>query len=89
VSTHAIEEFSMTNIQAILIGACIIAGSILFSNAVPSAHAQQAGPYQLMHHSNTVANAGVFRLDVSTGGVSYCFVGDSNGAGIVCTKEIR
>ena len=79
----------MNNTQAILIGASLIAASILCSNGVAPAHAQQYGPYQLMHHSNTVANAGVFRLDTSTGGVSYCFVNDPNGANIVCSREVK
>jgi hypothetical protein len=79
----------MTNTQAIMIGAALISASVLFSNGFRSAQAQQTGPYQLMHHSNTVANAGVFRLDVSTGGISYCFVNDPNGAGIVCSREVK
>ncbi|MGB9154191.1 MAG: hypothetical protein WCD70_14015 [Alphaproteobacteria bacterium] len=79
----------MTNTQAILIGAAFIGASILLGNGMHAAQAQQSGPYMLMHHSNTVANAGVFRLDVTTGGVSYCFVSDPNGAGIICSREVK
>ncbi len=77
----------MTNTQAILIGAAMIAGSILIAHGVSSAQAQAGGPFQLMHHSNTVANAGVFRLDTSTGEVSYCFItGDQS---LACTRAIK
>jgi hypothetical protein len=77
----------MTNTQAILIGTSLIVASVVFSNGIHSAAAQQGGPYQLMHHSNTVANAGVFRLDTSSGGVSYCFI--SSDQSLVCSKEVR
>ena len=77
----------MTSPQAILLGAVLIAGSILFVNLMHSAQAQGSGPFQLMHHSNTVANAGVFKLDVSTGDVSYCFV--SGTSELVCSRPVR
>jgi len=66
----------MSPAQAILSGAALIAASIVFVNAVHPANAAAPviGPFQLMHHSNTVANAGVFRLNVSTGEVSYCYL---------------
>ena len=78
----------MTNIQAILIGAALIAGSILASNGIHPATAQNyGGPYQLMHHSNTSANAGVFRLDTANGDVSYCYIGaDQN---LACTRGVK
>ncbi len=77
----------MTNTQAILIGAAMIAGSIIASHGISSAQAQAGGPFQLMHHSNTVANAGVFRLDQSTGEVSYCFIGSDQG--LLCTRSVK
>jgi hypothetical protein len=40
-----------------------------------------------MHHSNTTANAGVFRLDTSSGEVSYCFV--TGDAALVCSRAVR
>jgi len=78
----------MTNTQAILIGAAIVAASILATNGIHSAEAQHyGGPFQLMHHSNTVANAGVFRLDTATGEVSYCYIGvDQN---LVCSRAVK
>jgi hypothetical protein len=77
----------MTNTQAILIGASMIAGAILASNGIHSASAYTGGPYALMHHSNTAANAGVFRIDTSSGEVSYCFItGDQS---LACTRGIK
>ena len=77
----------MTNTQAILIGACIIAASILFHDGIRSAQAQGGGPYQLMHHSNTLANAGVFRLDTASGEVSYCFISAENS--LTCSQSVK
>lgn len=75
----------MTPAQAILVGAILISASILFVSVMRPAEAQHVGPFQLMHHSNPQANAGVFRLDTSSGDVSYCYI---SGAGALsCTKE--
>jgi len=81
----------MTNTQAILIGAAIIASAIIATNGITPAQAQRytGGPYQLMQHSNTSANAGVFRVDASSGEVSFCFVPDGSGSSIVCTKGVK
>ncbi len=78
----------MTNTQAILIGASLIAASVLFGNGMRPAEAQRyGGPFQLMHHSNTVANAGVFRLDTGTGEVSYCYI--TADQSLTCSKEVK
>jgi len=78
----------MTNTQAILIGAALIASSVLLANGIHPAEAQQrGGPYQLMHHSNALANAGVFRLDTSSGEVSYCFI--TSDQSLTCTAAIK
>ncbi len=78
----------MTNTQAILIGAALIAGSILATGSIhPAKAGYDAGPFQLMHHSNTSANAGVFKIDTTTGGVSYCYINASQA--LTCTAEIR
>ena len=77
----------MTSSQAIIAGALLIAGSIIFVNTIRPAEAQREGPFQLMHHSNNTANVGVFRLDVSSGEVSYCFV--TANSDLVCTKSVR
>lgn len=57
-----------------------------FQMAAP-ARAVGNGPYVLMHHSNTAANAGVFRLDTNSGAVSYCFIGTNND--LICSREIK
>jgi hypothetical protein len=78
----------MTNTQAILIGASLIAASIVFTTGIHPAEAQQhGGPYQLMHHSNTLANAGVFRLDTASGEVSYCYI--TADQSLTCSKEVK
>jgi hypothetical protein len=78
----------MTNTQAILIGAALISASIFMTNGIHPALAQrEGGPYQLMHHSNPVANAGVFRVDTSSGDVSYCYINAEQS--LSCTKGIK
>jgi hypothetical protein len=78
----------MTNTQAILIGAALIAGSIFATTGIHDAKAAYGGgPYQLMHHSNTTANVGIFRLDTSTGGTSFCYM--SNAQTLTCTAEVK
>ncbi len=75
----------MTSPQAILIGAILISASILFVNAIHPAEAQRVGPFQLMHHSNPQANTSVFRLDTSTGDISYCWI--TPAGTLACTQE--
>ena len=79
----------MTNIQATLIGCAMIAASILVSNGIHSAEAQHygAGAFELMHHSNTLANAGVFRLDTNSGEVSYCYI--DAGQNLTCSRGLK
>ncbi len=79
----------MSQSRAILAGAVLIALSIVAVNNIKPALALNSGPYQLMHHSNAAANAGVFRLDVNTGEVSYCFIAGNNSPDIVCTRATR
>ncbi len=77
----------MSSPKAILTGAILIAASILIVNTIGPARAALGGPYQLMHHSNSNANAGVFRLDTTSGEVSYCFV--SGEAQLVCSGSVK
>lgn len=77
----------MRTTQAIFIGACIIAGSILLAQGFKPAQAYTGGPFQLMQHSNTTSNVGVFRIDTASGDVSYCFLTLSNE--LVCSKSVR
>jgi hypothetical protein len=77
----------MSSPQAILCGAALIAASILFVNSIRPAQAAIDGPYMLEHHSNPNANAGVFRIDESTGEVSYCFVNGQSA--LVCSGAVK
>lgn len=77
----------MTSPQAILLGAALIAASIIFVNTIRPAEAQREGPYQLMHHSNIQGAAGVFRLDVNSGEVSYCYI--NNNTQLVCSQSVK
>lgn len=77
----------MTNTQSILAGAALIAVSIVALGSMRPASASGGGPYQLMQHSNTSANAGVFRIDTSSGGVSYCYIAGNQA--LTCTQEIK
>lgn len=45
------------------------------------------GAYLLMQHSNPTAAAGVFRVNVNTGYVSYCYIDQSSKPGVTCTAE--
>ncbi|MFA6279273.1 MAG: hypothetical protein WC612_00580 [Bdellovibrionales bacterium] len=73
--------------QAILFGALLIAGSVMLLQNTGKAEAYASGPFQLMHHSNPTANAGVFRLDTSSGEVSYCYLSQNNN--LVCSQAIK
>lgn len=78
----------MSTNQTILLGALLIAASVFVAkDGPPSARAAGNGPYALMQHSNTSANAGVFRIDTATGDVSYCFVSQTNQ--LVCSQSVR
>jgi hypothetical protein len=77
----------MSPSQAILAGAALIAVSVVLVNGVRPAIAQQGGPYQLMHHSNPNANAGVFRIDTGSGQVSYCFV--TAASDLACSQWVK
>ena len=79
----------MTSTQAILVSAMVIAASIIIVGNSHTATAYANGPYQLVHHSNTVAPAGVFKIDTSTGEVSYCFLPGSSNGEIICTRPVK
>ncbi len=66
----------------------MICATILADRALPPALAQSAYHYfQLEHHSNPTANAGVFRLNTENGEVSYCYI--SGNSDLVCTRGVR
>lgn len=66
-------------IAGLALAACLFAGK---------AEAQRAlGHYSLTRHSNPNAIAGVFRLNESTGYVSYCYLDTSGKPLVTCTQE--
>lgn len=77
----------MSNTQTFFIGAMILAASLILSQGLPQAQAASGGPFQLMHHSNTSAYVGVFRLDTGSGEVSYCFVNNDNK--LLCSDWVK
>jgi len=79
----------MTSSKAILAGAALIAISLFVVDGIRPAAAQKlsTGPFQLMHHSNTVANAGVFRLDTTSGEISYCYI--TGNSDLTCTRTVK
>lgn len=77
----------MSNVHAILLGALIIAGSLIMIQGSGPAQAFSNGPYQLMQHSNTTASVGVFRLDTSNGEVSYCFL--NRNLTLACSAPVK
>ena len=79
----------MTQIQTLLTGALLVIAGALFANGIHPAAAYANGPFVLRQHSNTAANAGVFRLDTSTGEVSYCFLAGNSASDLVCGKAVR
>jgi len=77
----------MSTSQAVFFGAFLFAlGGFVF-HQTSMAQSYNSGPYQIMHHSNPTANAGVFRLDTSSGEVSYCYV--SQGGTLACSQSVR
>ncbi len=82
----------MSSAKAILIGAMLIAASVVFVNTIRPAEAQYtgSGQFQIMHNSNVNANSSVFRINTATGEVSYCFVPGGTPTTVVqCTKSVQ
>ncbi|MGE0108343.1 MAG: hypothetical protein AB7S81_01060 [Bdellovibrionales bacterium] len=73
-----IPQISLFVVLLVLLG-------VVLGQFIGSAQALGNGPYALMQHSNVTANAGVFRLDTRSGGVSYCYV--TPNIQITCTQE--
>lgn len=65
----------------------LAAGALLLAVHQP-AEAQRSGPYQLVAHSNQTADVGIFRLNVSSGAVSFCYVRGATPT-IACTAEVQ
>lgn len=54
----------------------------------PHAEAQRVGPFMLVAHSNQTANVGIFRLDTSSGAVSFC-TPDPSGTTVRCSAAAQ
>jgi hypothetical protein len=70
-----------------VVGAFMALGII---NVIGTAHAEQGrslGPYMMMQHSNPTATAGIFRINVNTGYVSYCYIDSGAKPNVACTAE--
>lgn len=78
----------MSQLKIFALGALLMAACFGVAQGLARpALALSGGPYLLMQHSNTTANVGVFRLDTSSGGVSYCYMTGSTS--LSCTKEVE
>jgi len=77
----------MSPSRAILTGSLLVALALVAAKGIAPAAAALPGPYILMQHSNTTANVGVFRLDTTTGEVSYCYMSNNNN--LACTAGVR
>lgn len=73
--------------RSLLFGLVLIALSILLTNGTGRALASARGPYQLMNHSNTTSNVGIFRMDTNSGEVSYCYL--TGNASLTCTPYVK
>lgn len=77
----------MSQIQTLFLGALLMAACFVLAGGANPARALSGGPYMLMQHSNTTANVGVFRIDTSSGAVSYCYL--TGNANLSCTAEVQ
>ncbi len=77
----------MSSLQSLVLGALLMAVVAFGVQASHPAAAMNGGPYQLMQHSNTTANVGVFRIDTTSGAVSYCYL--TGNANLNCTPEVQ
>lgn len=73
----------------ITFGALLVAALTVLLVAPGQAEAQRSGPYQLVAHSNETADVGIFRLNVTSGAVSFCFVRGATPPTLACTAEVQ
>jgi hypothetical protein len=66
----------------------VVAVSAFFFVDKAMAQSRNLGPFMIMHHGNTTATPGVFRVNQSTGYVSYCYVDSSGRPAVTCTAEV-
>lgn len=68
----------MPTAKTALLATLLFATGLIFLGTAQAQAGGRVGPFQLMHHANPTANPGVFRLDTTTGEVSYCYVSGSS-----------
>lgn len=73
-------------IGGIILGLILAVASGLYVGQAVAA-GRSLGPYMLNEHSNPTATAGVFRINVNTGYVSYCYIDASSQPVVTCTPE--
>lgn len=82
---------TMPTAKTTVFAALLIIGSLVFLGVSQAQAGGRVGPFQLMHHANPTANPGVFRLDTTTGEVSYCYVAGSSteNASLHCLPGVQ
>lgn len=71
--------------SGVILGLVIaIGGSFYVGQAFAN---RNLGPYVISEHSNPTATAGVFRINVNTGYVSYCYLDAAAKPQVTCTPE--
>ncbi len=85
-------SFLSSKFTPYIFGLCAVVIAVLGVFLYGEARAAQTGrttpgPYMLMQHSNPTAAAGVFRVNVNTGYVSYCYIDQGNKPNVACTAE--
>jgi glycerol uptake facilitator-like aquaporin len=87
--SNSVSKF-LPYIVSAIIGAIVAITTVVVghANASVSSEGRVIGGYQLMQHSNPTAVAGVFRINTTTGNVSYCYV-DQSGRAVNCTAETQ
>lgn len=87
--SNSISKF-VPYILCAVVGAVIAIATVLVNDANASTTTgagRVMGAYLLMQHSNPTAAAGVFRVNVNTGYVSYCYIDQTSKPGVTCTAE--
>lgn len=78
-------------IISIVVCAVIAVATIVVSdaqaNTTSTGSGRVIGAYLLMQHANPTATPGVFRVNVNTGYVSYCYIDASSKPAVTCTAE--
>lgn len=69
-------------------GGLLVAAAALLMLSGQPAEAQRNGPYSLVAHSNETADVGIFRINNSSGAVSFCYVRGATPT-LACTAEVQ